>query len=224
MEVYARNSIIDCIVQNIVVYFASMKISVIDGEIMRYKTESGYKMDNLDFVKETVATHDEIVEAAKRIAGQIESDYEGKPFTLLCVLKGSLPITAELMKHIKRTNYDVEFLRASSYEGSSTESKGIVDLSCNTFEDIEGKNMIIVEDILDTGRTLQAVYDYLYAKKVASVKTVTLLDKPERRVVDIEADYVGFTIPDYFVIGFGLDYDEEYRGLKDIYIPYPEKL
>lgn len=181
-------------------------------------------MSNTDFIKEVLIPHAEIVDACKRIAKQIEDAYEGEPFTLLCVLKGSVPFTAELIKHFTRIDFDLEFLRASSYEGSSTESKGVVDLSCNTFASIEGKNIIVIEDILDTGRTLQAICDYLHAKKAKSLKTITLLDKPERRIIDFKADYVGFSIPDEFVVGFGLDYDEKYRGLEDIIIPFPEKL
>lgn len=181
-------------------------------------------MSNTDFIKEILVPHEEIVAACKRIAQQIEAAYEGEHFTILCVLKGSVPFTAELIKHFTRVDFDLEFLRASSYEGSSTESKGVVDLSCNTFSTIEGKNIVVIEDILDTGRTLQAICDYLYAKKAKSLKTVTLLDKPERRVIDFTADYVGFTIPDAFVVGFGLDFNEKYRGLDDIIIPFPEKL
>ncbi|MGL5042609.1 MAG: hypoxanthine phosphoribosyltransferase [Culicoidibacterales bacterium] len=182
-------------------------------------------MSNTDYIKEVLVTHEEIIAFCKKMAADLELSYSSdEEIVLLCVLKGSLPFMAELLKHFTRNNVVCEFLRASSYEGQSTESKGIVDISCNTFDSIEGRNIIILEDILDTGRTLQAVSDYLFAKGAKSVKIATLLDKPQRRVVDVKADYVGFTIKDHFVIGFGLDYDEKYRNLKDIVIPYPEKL
>lgn len=181
-------------------------------------------MNDTTFIKEIIATNEDIVATCKRIAEEIERDFEGEPLTLLCVLKGSLPFTAELIKHFKRQDVELEFLRASSYEGSTTESKGIVDLSCNTFHEIDGKNIVVIEDILDTGRTLQAVNDYLYAKHAKTIKLCTLLDKPERREIDISADYVGYTIPNHFVIGFGLDYNEAYRGMPDIVIPHPDKL
>lgn len=182
-------------------------------------------MTKRDFIKEVLVTHEEIVAFCKTLASNLESTFDEKDeIVLLCVLKGSLPFMAELLKHFTRSDIVCEFLRASSYEGQSTESKGIVDISCNTLDVIEGRNIVILEDILDTGRTLQAVRDYLAAKGAKTIKIATLVDKPERRVVNIKADYIGFTIPDHFVVGFGLDFDEKYRNLQDIIIPYPEKL
>ncbi|GBU10647.1 hypoxanthine phosphoribosyltransferase [Erysipelotrichaceae bacterium] len=182
-------------------------------------------MENTDYIKEVLITHEEIVSYCKRLAIEIEDTFsEEEEIILLCVLKGSLPFTAELLPNFKRPNVICEFIRASSYEGKTSESKGVIDISCNTLEIIEGKTIIILEDILDTGKTLEAIKGYLMAKGAKEVKVATLLDKPERRIVDIYADYVGFTIPNHFVIGFGLDYDEKYRNLKDIVIPYPEKL
>ena len=141
---------------------------------------------------------------------QITKDYAGKKPVLVALLKGSVPFIAELMKHIE-LDIEIDFMDVSSYSG--TESKGDVridkDLTCS----IQGLDIILVEDIVDTGHTLSKVVALLYQKGANSVKIASLLDKPERRVVDIKADYIGFEVPNYFVVGFGLDFNQKYRNL-----------
>lgn len=160
--------------------------------------------------------HDEIVEMCKRIGGEITKDYEGKEPLIVCVLKGSLPFHAELIKHIDLP-LEIDFIQASSYNGG-TETSGVVtikkDLDCN----IEGRDVILVEDIVDSGYTLSLLTKELSVRKPSSLKVVSLLDKPSNRKVAFEADYVGKVIENLFVIGFGLDIDEKYRNLKDIYV------
>lgn len=179
-----------------------------------------------EYIKEVLVTNKQIKEYCKKLAQQITEEYRNEVVTLLCVLKGSVPFAVELMKYLAKEKVEIEYIRASSYESQSgvMESTGNVTLSCQTFETVEHKNVIILEDILDTGRTLLEIKKYIKKQNPKSLKIATLVDKPERRQVDIVADYVGFVIPNEFIIGFGLDYDEKFRGLGDIVIPYPEKL
>lgn len=160
--------------------------------------------------------HDEIVEMCKRIGGEITKDYEGKEPLIVCVLKGSLPFHAELIKHIDLP-LEIDFIQASSYNGG-TETSGVVtikkDLDCN----IEGRDVILVEDIVDSGYTLSLLTKELSKRNPNSIRVVSMLDKPSNRKVAFEADYVGKVIENLFVIGFGLDLDERYRNLKDIYV------
>ena len=152
------------------------------------------------------------------IAKQIEEEYKGKEITLICILKGSIFFTVDLAKKI---NGDVrlEFIRVSSY-GEGTESSGEIKMKLDLKDSIQGKDVIVIEDIIDTGRTLSYLLEYLKMKDPNSVKLCALLDKPDRRVVDVKVDYTGFQIPDKFVIGYGLDYDEKYRNLP--YVGYIE--
>ena len=148
----------------------------------------------------------------KEIATQIEKDYEDEEITFICILKGSIYYFTDLTKRIKNS-INIEFMRVSSY-GSGTESTGEIQLKLDLNNSIEGKNVIVVEDIIDSGRTLSYLLKYLKIKKPKTLKLCTLLDKPERRVVkDVHVDYIGFTIPDYFVVGYGLDLDEKYRNI-----------
>ncbi|MGN1270543.1 MAG: hypoxanthine phosphoribosyltransferase [Clostridia bacterium] len=153
------------------------------------------------------------------IAKQIEAEYGGKEITLICILKGSVFFTVELAKNI---NGDVrlEFIRVSSY-GEGTESTGEIKMKLDLKDSIQGKDVIVVEDIIDTGRTLSYLIEYLKMKKPNSVKLCALLDKPDRRVKQVKVDYTGFEIPDKFVVGYGLDWDEKYRNLP--YIGYIEE-
>lgn len=155
----------------------------------------------------------------KEIAKQIEKDYEGKEILMLCVLKGASFFTIQLSQYIKN-KVEFEFIELSSYAGA-TQSSGTVTLMKDIKHSIEGKNVLIIEDIIDTGRTLQFLKKHLESKNPESVRICTLLDKPSRRVVEIPVDYVGFEIPDYFVLGYGLDYEEYYRNLP--YIAYIEE-
>ena len=163
-------------------------------------------------VKKVLFSEEQIVERCKELGKQIKKDYEemGQAPLLVGLLKGSVPFVAELMKHI---DMDVrfEFMDVSSYSG--TESVGDVRVILDLQTSVKGVAVLIVEDIVDTGRTLKEVKRLLAHKGASDVRIVSLLDKPERRVVDIEADYVGFTIPNEFVVGFGLDYSQDYRNL-----------
>ena len=150
----------------------------------------------------------------KQLAEQITLDFKGQKITLLCILKGSLYFFADLTKRIDLDS-EIEFVRISSYIGEK--STGKISLKLDTDEKVTGKNVLVVEDIIDTGRTLSYLMSYLSKQKPKSLKLCTLLDKPEgREVDDIKVDYVGFTIPDRFVIGYGLDLDQKYRNLPEI--------
>lgn len=153
------------------------------------------------------------------IAKQIEEEYKDKEITLICILKGSVFFTVDLAKKIKG-NIKLEFIRVSSY-GEGTESTGEIKMKLDLKDSIQGKDVIVVEDIIDTGRTLSYLIEYLKMKKPNSVKLCALLDKPDRRTKDVKVDYTGFQIPDKFVIGYGLDCNEEYRNLP--YIAYIEE-
>ena len=153
-----------------------------------------------------------------QIAKQIEEEYKGKEITFICILKGSVFFTMDLAKKIDG-DVRLEFIRVSSY-GEGTESSGEIKMKLDLKDSIQGKDVIVIEDIIDTGRTLSFLIEYLKMKKPNSVKLCALLDKPDRRVIDVKVDYTGFQIPDKFVIGYGLDWDEKYRNLP--YIGYIE--
>lgn len=175
-------------------------------------------MENIGKIK-TLISEEELQKRVKEMAKQISEDYKGKDVTFICILKGSVFFTVELAKNIP-SNVKLEFIRVSSYHG--TESTGKIELKLDLKEDIEGKDIIIIEDIVDTGRTLSYLKEHLKTKKPNSLKICTLLDKKERRVCEIEPEYVGFNIPDKFVLGYGLDVDEQYRNLP--YIGYIENV
>ncbi len=151
------------------------------------------------------------------MARQIEKDYEGKDIVFIGILKGSIMFMAELAKNIKN-NVEMDFMDVSSYEG--TESTGNVKINKDIRNSIEGKDVIIVEDIIDTGRTLTYLVEYLKQKNPNSLKIATMLSKPSRRIMELNVDYIGFAIDDKFVVGYGLDYNEKYRNLP--YIGYLE--
>lgn len=145
------------------------------------------------------------------IGKQISEDYAGQQVHLLCILKGSVFFTCELAKRIT-VPVSLDFMSVSSY-GDGTSSSGIVKIAKDLDETIEGKNVIVIEDIIDSGRTLHYLLDVLQKRNPKSMKLCTLLDKPERRVKDVKVDYTGFAIPDEFVVGYGLDYAQKYRNL-----------
>ena len=153
----------------------------------------------------------------EELARQIEKDYKGKEIVFVGILKGSVIFMSELAKNMKRS-VEMDFMDVSSYHG--TESTGNVIINKDIRNSIEGKNVIIVEDIIDTGRTLTYVLEHLKQKNPKSVKIVTMLSKPSRRVLELNVDYIGFSIEDKFVVGYGLDYNEKYRNLP--YIGYIE--
>ena len=162
-------------------------------------------------IKKILVSHDEITEAAKKLSAQLNKDYAGKNTILVGILKGSIPFMAELVKHID-THIEMDFMMVSSYHGG-TASSGVINIKQDVTQDIKGRHVLFVEDIIDTGQTLKNLRDMFIAREAASVKIATLLDKPEGRVVEIEADYTCFTIPNEFVVGYGLDYKENYRNL-----------
>ena len=154
---------------------------------------------------------EEIDKRLEEMAGEINRDYAGKELMLISVLRGSFVFMADLTRKITLP-CTVDFLAVSSY-GKGTTSSGQVQITKDLSDDIEGKDILVVEDILDSGNTLSYLMKLLRARHPASIRLCTLLDKPERRVVPVEVDYVGFTIPDEFVVGYGLDYDQKYRNL-----------
>lgn len=159
-------------------------------------------------------TEEELSTIISRIASELDRDYAGedKRLVLLCILKGSVVVMGELMKKIT-VPVEIDFMRVSSY-GAGTKSSGNINIILDLYrEDLNECDIVIVEDIIDSGRTLAYLSNYLRLKGARSVRTCTLLDKPSRREVDFSADYVGCEIPDEFVVGFGLDYDEKYRAL-----------
>ena len=145
------------------------------------------------------------------IAEQINKEYEGRDVHLICILKGSLFFTCELAKRLT-VPVTIDFIQVSSY-GSGTVSSGNIKIKKELDESIEGRDVIVIEDIIDSGNTLSRLVPYLQKMEPASLKICTLLDKPDRREVDVNVDYNGFDIPDKFVVGYGLDYDQKYRNL-----------
>ncbi len=145
------------------------------------------------------------------LGAQISKDYAGKEIHLICILKGSVFFACELAKRIT-VPVSLDFMSVSSY-GNSKESSGIVRIAKDLDEPLEGKHVLIVEDIIDSGKTLNHLIPILYSRKPADIKLCTLLSKPDRREVDIRVDYIGYEIPDAFVVGYGLDYAQKYRNL-----------
>ncbi len=156
-------------------------------------------------------TEEQIREKAKEIGAQITKDYAGKEIILIGILRGAVPWMAEIMKRID-LDMVIDFMAVSSY-GAATKSSGVVKINKDLDVNIDGRDIIIVEDIVDSGVTLSYLEGYLQSRGAASIKLCSLLDKPEGRRVDIKADYVGFTVDDRFIVGYGLDYDQRYRNL-----------
>jgi len=171
-------------------------------------------------VGEVLISHQQIRERTEELGRQITEDYDGKDPLLICILKGGLMFLADLMRAIDLP-LEIDFIAVSSY-GDSTESSGVVRILMDLERNIQGRHVLIVEDIIDTGRTLSYIIENLRTRGPASIKVCTLLDKPARRELEIPIDYVGFTIPDRFVIGYGLDYGEIYRNLPFVGILKPE--
>ena len=159
-------------------------------------------------------TRNDIEIAVKRLASSIEEDFDDEEILFVCLLKGSFMFLSDLIRCIKNPS-QVDFMRVSSY-GAAMKSKGEVTITKDLEESIEGKNVIIVEDIIDSGLTLKIIKDMLLERHPKSLKICALLDKRLRREVEMEGDYVGLTIDDGFVVGYGIDYAEYYRNLPDI--------
>ncbi|MBR6477237.1 MAG: hypoxanthine phosphoribosyltransferase [Lachnospiraceae bacterium] len=153
----------------------------------------------------------EVDNRIKEMGEQISRDYAGKEIHLICVLKGGSFFMCELAKRIT-VPVSLDFMSVSSY-GSDTKSSGVVKIVKDLDESIQGKDVLVVEDIIDSGRTLSYLMEMLRDRKPESLRLCTLLDKPSRRVVEVDVDYTGFEIPDEFVVGYGLDYDQKYRNL-----------
>lgn len=166
-------------------------------------------------------SEEEVDKKICEIAQQISKDYEGKEIHLICVLKGGVFFMCELAKRIT-VPVSMDFMALSSY-GNGTESSGIIKIKKELDENIEGKDVLVVEDIVDSGRTLSFLLEELQSRKPSSLRLCTLLDKPDRRVVDIKADYTCFEIPDEFVVGYGLDYAQRHRNLPYIGVVEIEK-
>ena len=160
---------------------------------------------------EVMLTEEEVDAKIKAIGEQISKDYAGKTVHLICVLKGGTFFMCELAKRIS-VPVTMDFMSVSSY-GSDTKSSGIVKIVKDLDESIKDKDVIVIEDIIDSGRTLSHLLELLQNRSPKSLRLCTLLDKPDRRVVDVNVDYTGFCIPDEFVVGYGLDYDQVYRNL-----------
>ena len=173
-----------------------------------------------DDIAEVLVDADAIAAKVKEIGARIAQDYAGTDPVLVSILKGALPFLADLMRQIP-IPLSLDFLEVSSY-GASTETSGVVRILKDLAQPIEGRHVIVVEDILDTGFTLRYVIEHLQQQGPASLKLVTLLDKPARRIVPIDIHYRGFEIPDRFVVGYGLDYAERYRNLPFVGVLRPE--
>jgi hypoxanthine phosphoribosyltransferase len=178
-------------------------------------------MDLHEDVAEILVTEAEIAEKVAELGARISVDYAGRPLTLVSVLKGSLPFMADLMRAIELP-LRIDLMEVSSYGGSNTESSGLVRILKDLSASIEGEDVLIVEDIIDTGLTLNYLIRYLRGKNPRSLRICTLLNKPARRLVEIPVDYIGFEIPDQFVVGYGLDYGEVYRNLRFVGVLKPE--
>ena len=171
-------------------------------------------------LEKILISEEEIQAAARRLAARIDRDYAGEDIVFVGLLKGSVQFMADLLKHVQ-SMCKVDFMCVSSY-GNGTKSTGRVNIIKDLSEPIDDKNVIIVEDIIDSGNTLSFIKKYFSAKNAKSVRICTLLNKPSRREVDIDVDYIGFDVPDEFVVGYGLDYGEYYRNLPYIGVLKPE--
>jgi hypoxanthine phosphoribosyltransferase len=172
------------------------------------------------FLAETLIDEKQLQSRIKELGAEISKDYEGKDLLLLSILKGSVLFLTDLMRQIT-IPHDIDFMAVSSYGKEIRESTGVVRILKDLDEPIAGRNILIVEDIIDTGHTLDYITRNLNTRQPASLKICTLLDKAERRQVDIPIDYTGFVIPDKFVFGYGLDLDEKFRNLPFIGVAKP---
>jgi hypoxanthine phosphoribosyltransferase len=177
--------------------------------------------DLVSDVAEVLLSEEQIAAKVAELGKRISDDYAGRELTLVSVLKGSLPFMADLMRRITLP-LRIDLMEVSSYGGTSTESSGLVRILKDLSAPIDGRDVLLVEDIIDTGLTLNYLIRYLKGKNPNSIKVCSLLDKPARRLVEIPLDYVGFEIPDAFVVGYGLDFGEVYRNLRFVGVLRPE--
>lgn len=174
----------------------------------------------LDDIAQVLIPEDLLQERIKELGQQISKDYQGKDLLLLCILKGGVAFLVDLMRHIT-IPHEIDFMAISSY-GDGIESSGVVRILKDLDETINGKHVLIVEDIIDTGHTLAYIVANLKTRNPASVRICALLNKPSRREIDSSIDYVGFEVPNEFVVGYGLDYAEHYRNLPFVGVLKPE--
>jgi hypoxanthine phosphoribosyltransferase len=174
-----------------------------------------------DDVGEILITEEELQAKIAELGKAISADYQGKDLLALCILRGAVVFLSDLIRQLT-VPHEIDFMAVSSYGGTSTESSGVVRILMDVRTSIEGRNVLIVEDIVDSGLTLNYIVDNLKTRRPASLRTCVLLNKHERREVPVPLDYVGFDIPDQFVVGYGLDYDEKYRNLPFIGVLRPE--
>lgn len=161
-------------------------------------------------IERVLISQEELAQKVREMAEQINADYAGQKLLLVSVLKGSVMFAVDLMREIK-VPCEIDFMDVSSY-GSGVKSSGVVKILKDLDDSVEGKNILIVEDIIDSGLTLSYLKELLLSRNPASVRICTILNKPERRRTEIDVDYIGFDIPDEFVVGYGLDYDQKYRN------------
>jgi hypoxanthine phosphoribosyltransferase len=162
-------------------------------------------------IKEVLYNEDQLRDKIRQMGAKISNDYSGKELVLIGVLKGSVVFMADLIRQIT-IPCKMDFMAVSSY-GSSTETSGVVKILKDLDYDIQGKDVLIVEDIIDSGVTLKYLMKYLSARKPSSIEIICMLNKPDRRKVDIDVKYLGYNVPDYFLVGFGLDFAQKYRNL-----------
>ena len=173
-----------------------------------------------DDILKVLLTQEELREKVKELGRQITQDYQVKNLMIVTVLKGAVVFLADLMREID-VPAEIDFMVVSSY-GAGTKSSGVVKIVKDLDVPLKDKDLLIVEDILDSGMTLSYLKELLEGREPRSIRIATLLDKPARRKVDLKADYIGYSVPDEFVVGYGLDYDEKYRNLPYIGILKPE--
>jgi len=176
-----------------------------------------------EYLGETLITSERLQARIAELGKQISADYEGKDLLLVCILKGGVLFLTDLMRHIT-VPHAIDFMAVSSYGVGSRESSGAVRILMDLETDILGRSVLLVEDIIDSGHTLDYITRVLRARNPASLRICTLLDKAERREVQVTLDYVGFTIPNRFVFGYGLDLDEVYRNLPFIGVVKPDAI
>lgn len=171
-------------------------------------------------IQEVLISEEEIQQKILELGSKLSEDYKGRNPLVICVLKGAFVFMSDLVKRIE-VPLEIDFMAVSSY-GASTKSSGVVKIIKDLDVSVEGRDVLIVEDIIDSGLTLSYLMEVLRGRNASSVRVVTLFDKPAGRTVNLEADYTGFVIPDAFIVGYGLDYAEKYRNLPYIGILKPE--
>jgi hypoxanthine phosphoribosyltransferase len=171
-------------------------------------------------IEEILFSEETLIKRIKELASEVSKDYKGKDLVVVGILKGSVIFAAELIKNIS-THCEIDFMAVSSY-GSSTETSGVVRILKDLDNNIEGKHILVVEDIVDTGVTLTYLLKYLKARKAKSIEIIALLNKQARRTSQLDVKYIGFEVPDGFIVGYGIDYAEKYRNLPFIGILKPE--